>query len=473
MGYHDKLEIDQIHCSNAVAGLRTLPDGCIPLTVTSPPYDGLRDYEGHKLGHEMFEQVARELWRVTMPGGVVAWVVADEIKGGHSGTSFRQALHFQEIGFRLHDILIMTRTGGRWSGVNHYGKVEYAFVLSKGRPRFVDLIRDKPNKHAGVLRQYRARRADGRPRKAPRFKPVATMGLKGPVWEYPAGYGGTTRDRYAYGHPALMPEAMARDLIISWSRPGDLVLDPFLGGGTTAKMALLNHRRHLGFEVHRPYFQLAVRRLRDAHAEYRRRLDAWLSDVPMRLAPPTEPYEVVYADPPWPFRSWSRTTRGRNVQDYYRTMPLEEIEALPVGRIAARDSVLLMWTTGPFLDRAVGVIEAWGFRYKTIAFTWVKTTRSGTGRLHIGNGYHTRSNSELCLLATRGKGLPRQSKAVHQVVISPVGRHSEKPAEVRQRIESLYGARRRIELFARSGNDGWDALGDALDGRDIREALSA
>lgn len=211
-----------------------------------------------------------------MPGGVIAWVVADEIDGGYSGTSFRQALYFQGIGFRLHEILIMTRSGGRYAGGNRYGKVEFGLILSKGRPRSVHLIRDKPNKHAGLLRQFRARRHDGRHREPARAKPVAALGLRGPVWEYVAGYGGTTTDRYAHDHPALMPEAMARDLIVSWSRPGDLVLDPFLGSGTTAKMALLHHRRYLGFEVHRPYFQLAVRRIRDAHAEYRRQLDARL-----------------------------------------------------------------------------------------------------------------------------------------------------------------------------------------------------
>lgn len=268
--------IDRIACSESGVGLMALPDDSIPLTVTSPPYDGLRAFGGHEFGHETFERVARELWRVTMPGGVVAWVVADEIDGGYSGTSFRQALYFQEIGFRLHDLLILTRSGGRYAGGNRYGKVEFGLILSKGRPRSVHLIRDRPNKHAGLLRQFRARRHDGRHREPARAKPVAAMGIRGPVWEYVAGYGGTTTDRYAHDHPALMPEAMARDLILSWSRPGDLVLDPFLGSGTTAKMALLNHRHYLGFEVHRPYFRLAVRRMRDAHAEYRRRLDAWL-----------------------------------------------------------------------------------------------------------------------------------------------------------------------------------------------------
>ncbi len=277
MTKRDTNPIDEILCCECAEGLRGLPDACVPLTVTSPPYDGLRGYGGHHFGPEVFRRVARELWRVTVPGGVVAWVVADEIDGGYSGTSLRQALYFQRAGFRIHDILIMTRSGGRYAGGNRYGKVEFGFVFSKGRPRSVHLIRDKPNKHAGLLRQFRARMSDGRPRKPSRAKPVAAMGLKGPVWEYLAGYGGTTPDRYVLGvHPAPMPEDMARDLIVSWSRPGDLVLDPFLGSGTTSKMALLTHRRYLGFEVHEPYYRLAVRRMRDAHAEYRRRLDAWL-----------------------------------------------------------------------------------------------------------------------------------------------------------------------------------------------------
>lgn len=269
---------DRIFCVDALVGLRGLPDACVPLTVTSPPYDGLRAFGGHEFGPEVFERIARELWRVTLPGGVVAWVVADEIDGGYSGTSLRQALFFQAIGFRIHDILIMTRSGGRWAGSNRYGKVEFGFVFSKGRPRSVHLIRDRPNKHAGLLRQFRARMNDGRLRAPSRAKPVAAMGLRGPVWEYLAGYGGTTRDRYVLdAHPAVMPEAMARDLIVSWSRPGDLVLDPYLGSGTTSKMALLNHRHYLGFEAHRPYHRLALRRMRHAHAEYRSRLDSWLA----------------------------------------------------------------------------------------------------------------------------------------------------------------------------------------------------
>ena len=107
-------------------------------------------------------------------------------------------------------------------------------------------------------------------------KPISNLGVRSAVWPYPAGGRTTTRDRYAYDHPALMPEQMAEGHILSWSRPGDLIFDPMCGAATTCKMALLNHRDYLGFEVHEPYHRLAVRRMDDAHAEYRRRLDALL-----------------------------------------------------------------------------------------------------------------------------------------------------------------------------------------------------
>jgi DNA modification methylase len=268
--------INHLRCCDCVEGMRELPDDCIPVTVTSPPYDRLRDYGGHEFTEEVFRGIAHELWRVTSPGGVVAWVVADQINGGYSGTSFRQALYFMEIGFRLHDILIMTRMGNLYVGPR-YGKIEFGFVLSKGLPRSINLIRNKPNKHAGKRFRFFSRLRDGTPRVSRFAKPVAEMGLKGPIWEFSAGYLTTTPDRYVLSqHPAVMPDAMAEDLITSWSRPGDLVLDPMAGAATTCKMALLSHRRYLGFEIHEPFFQLAQRRMRDAHAKYRDELDHWL-----------------------------------------------------------------------------------------------------------------------------------------------------------------------------------------------------
>jgi DNA modification methylase len=272
----DLSRIDQIRCCDGVDGKRTLPDACIPLTVTSPPYDGLREFGGHAFTDEVFRGIAQELWRVTCPGGVVAWVVADQINGGYSGTSFRQALSFMEIGFRLYDILIMTRSGDRYVGPR-YGKIEFGFVFSKGTPRSVNLIRDKPNKHAGKMRRFRSRRQDGTLRIADVAKPIAEMGLKGPIWEYSAGYTTTTPDSYVHDlHPAVMPDKMAEDLINSWSRPGDLVFDPMTGAGTTCRMAMLNDRHYLGFEIHEPYVELARRRVASAREQHRKRVDAWL-----------------------------------------------------------------------------------------------------------------------------------------------------------------------------------------------------
>ena len=256
--------MNRIHLADCVDGMRTLPDGCIPLTVTSPPYDNLREYGGHTFD---FEAVARELWRVTAPGGVVVWVVQEQVTAGaESGTSSEQRLGFRAAGFRLHSTLVMVRNTfpyppyprpTRYPLVTHF-----AFVLSKGEPRTVNLLRDRPNKTAGNWTAGR---------RTPKY------GIRGNVWVYEVGSGKSTKDKYAFGHPAIMPEAMATDHILSWSRPGDLVLDPFAGAGTTPKMAFLNHRRYLGYEAHGPYIEIARRRLDDARAEYRRRLDEWLT----------------------------------------------------------------------------------------------------------------------------------------------------------------------------------------------------
>ena len=198
--------------------------------------------------------------------------------------------------------------------------------------------------------------------------------------------------------------------------------------------------------------------------------------VPVEEAPVLAMVETPLADEssafssPWPYEPWSKHPKGRSVEKHYRTLSMQDIKSLPVGQLAAKDSVLFLWTTGPFLREAQAVIEAWGFEHKTLGFNWVKT-REGTGGLHMGTGYHTRANAELCLLATKGRGLPRVRRDVRQVVVSPVGRHSEKPQEVHHRIEELYGPQRRIELFARRQVPGWDAVGDEIDGQDIRKVL--
>ncbi len=167
---------------------------------------------------------------------------------------------------------------------------------------------------------------------------------------------------------------------------------------------------------------------------------------------------MIYADPPWRYRDGRRGHGG--AEDHYRTCPLEDIKRIPVP--AASDSALFLWTTMPMLPHALEVIRAWGFRYKTVAFCWVKQNRSGRG-LFMGLGGWTRANAELCILATRGR--PRRlSRRVHSVVVSPLQRHSQKPDEVRRRIVELMGDVPRLELFARDRAEGWDAWGNEVDG---------
>lgn len=272
--------MDRIIRHDCVEGMGWLPDDCIDMTLTSPPYGDIRRYGDHTFGFDKFRAVAEGLFRVTKPGGVVVWIVREQAPRGkgETGDSSRQRLYFQQVGFRLHHTMVMDRKGCRWPGRNRYGQpLEFAFILSKGKPKSVSLIRDRENRHAGKVNTFHRRSKDGGIEPAGKPQVVSIVGVRGPVWSYAVGRNLSTKDHYALeGHPALMPERMAEDHILSWSRSGDLVLDPFCGAATTCKMALLNHRHFLGFEVHDPYYRLALRRMKDAQVEYRSRLDAWL-----------------------------------------------------------------------------------------------------------------------------------------------------------------------------------------------------
>ena len=255
---------------DCLEGMKLLPDECIDLTVTSPPYDNLRDYNNEVTWNfEKFQEIAKELFRVTKPGGVVVWVVGDAtINGSETGTSFRQALYFKEIGFNLHDTMIYQKDACPFPETNrYYPMFEYMFVFSKGKPKTVNLIADKPNKRYGEkVASSTQRQPDGKTVKvsANKTDPTRTVkkyGVRGNVWQYSPGYNKSTKDKYAYKHPAIFPEQLAEDHIISWSNPGDIVLDPFLGSGTTAKMALLNNRNFIGFEISEEYCEIAEQRI--------------------------------------------------------------------------------------------------------------------------------------------------------------------------------------------------------------------
>lgn len=258
--------------------MRSLPDDCIDLTVTSPPYDDLRPYPS--LPMPTFRHVADELLRITKPGGTVVWVVQDQIKdGSHTCTSAEQRLYFRDIGFRQHDRLIMVKAATRATQVkNRYGlPLEEAFVMAKGEPEAVTPLKDRRNKYPGKRTTHCQRLPDASLSDRLEHWVVGKVGKRRNIWRYATGrYVASEPWVRRAAHGALMPEKMAEDLILSYSKPDALVFDPFCGLATTCKMALLNHRRYLGMEVSAEYHRLAVKRMTQAHSRYLTELDALL-----------------------------------------------------------------------------------------------------------------------------------------------------------------------------------------------------
>ena len=248
------MNLDYIECNDCVAGMRSLPDECIDLTVTSPPYDNLRNYNGFSWD---FEAVAKELYRITKTGGVVVWVVGDAtINGSETGTSFKQALFFKECGFNLHDTMIWVKDGGGAIGSNkcYTQNFEYMFVFSKGTPKTINLIYDKPNLSFGVDRSGVGRRKIDGTKKIEKRKPTKEFSRRNNWWYIAVAQNKTN-------HPAVFPEQLANDHIISWSNPDEIVLDPFMGSGTTAVAAIKTNRHFIGFELSEEYCEIAEKRM--------------------------------------------------------------------------------------------------------------------------------------------------------------------------------------------------------------------
>lgn len=227
-----------------------MPDGFVDLVVTSPPYDGLRTYNGYSFD---FESVAKELYRVTKVGGVVVWIVGDEtVKGSETGSSFKQALYFKEIGYNLHDTMIYKKANAmpNANSKRYRQCFEYMFILSKGEPKSFNPIMNnvkrfdvgKQRQKNGSIEKYEKRYSENKERKIDN------------IFEY--GVGGIKIE-----HPAIFPEQLANDHIISWSNENDLVYDPFMGSGTTAKMATLNKRNYIGSEISKEYCDIAEKRI--------------------------------------------------------------------------------------------------------------------------------------------------------------------------------------------------------------------
>lgn len=172
-------------------------------------------------------------------------------------------------------------------------------------------------------------------------------------------------------------------------------------------------------------------------------------------------YHIIYADPAWTFKVYSNKGKGRSAENHYTISSLEDMKKLEVENISANNCMLFMWATYPNLRQAFELIDAWGFEYKTVAFTWVKKNKVADS-FFMGLGYWTRANPEICLLATKGKP-KRISKSVRNLVVSKIDSHSKKPDEVRNRIKKLCGDISRIELFARQKTEGWDVWGNEVE----------
>jgi site-specific DNA-methyltransferase (adenine-specific) len=265
-----KIEPNNIYLGDCLDLMKYIKDEYIDLTVTSPPYDNLRSYNNSlKWGEHIWKPIIKELYRITKQGGVVVWIVGDAtIKGSETGTSFRQALYFKGCGFNLHDTMIYAKNNvyAHDPRNKRYKQCfEYMFVLSKGKPNTYNEIKDRPNKHVGkTLSGTKGRTKEGIKRN---LKPIVLGEYQARfnIWEYTTG-GSVASDKIAYKHPAIFPEQLAQDHIISWSNENDTVLDCFMGSGTTGKVCKLLNRKFIGIEISKEYFEIAKKRIESVTA---------------------------------------------------------------------------------------------------------------------------------------------------------------------------------------------------------------
>jgi len=267
------IQLNKIYNEDCLITLKNIPDNTIDLTVTSPPYDDLRTYNNHISGKKTefngysfdFESIAKELYRTTKDGGVVVWVVGDGTeKGSETGTSFRQALYFKEIGFNIHDTMIyMKNNFSNPSSTRYHQIFEYMFVLSKGKPKTFNPIKDRKNIYGGQVGSWgknTSRQADGTMVERKK-KIIEEYGQRYNAWTFKTSKNGQ-EDEIAYQHPAIFPIQLVKDHIISWSNPEDLIFDPFMGSGTTAKAAVQTERDYLGSEISEEYYKICIERLK-------------------------------------------------------------------------------------------------------------------------------------------------------------------------------------------------------------------
>lgn len=262
----------RLFCGDSREVMNSLVDSgvMVNLTVASPPYDDLRTYKNScDWNYELFKEIADGLYSITRNGGVVVWVVADSMnKGSETGTSFKQALYFMELGFRLHDTMIYEKhnpTPNTGNGMRYQQCFEFMFVFAKGKPAVHNILKEPRRNACNDKRTQRVKKTnrnkDGE-FGSEKLYLVNELVPRRNIWTYKVGLYNTTKDKDAFKHPAIFPEQLANDHILSWSNPGDIVFDPFMGSGTTGKMAIINGRQFIGVEKVPKYYFLALNRIR-------------------------------------------------------------------------------------------------------------------------------------------------------------------------------------------------------------------
>ena len=238
--------------------MKDIPDKSVDLVVTSPPYDNLRGYNSEF----DFDKLSFNLFRIIRIGGVLVWVVGDAVKNNsETGTSFKQALGFKEKGFNLHDTMIYQKNSYPYPMSNRYYQVfEYMFVLSKGIPKTANMLKQptvwrQKEKHSSTTRNK-----DGTTTNL-KYETGKKERTRDNIWKYNCGYMRSTKDKIAYKHPAIFPDQLAKDHILSWSNEGGMVLDPFMGSGTTGVACKELNRNFIGIEISPEYFEIAKKRI--------------------------------------------------------------------------------------------------------------------------------------------------------------------------------------------------------------------
>lgn len=259
------IELNKFYIGESVQWMKeNLPDNFIDLTITSPPYDDLRKYKGFKFD---YKSMLEELYRVTKDGGVVVWVVGDKTdKGSETGTSFKQALCAKEIGFNIHDTMIYEKENPQpqVKSKRYTNCFEYMFVFSKGKPNTCNYLTEECKDAGRILNNTNRLPSGETVNFVSNGKPVNKTKLKKNIWRYDAGYNRTTKDKVAFNHPAIFPDSLAQDHILSWSNEGDIIFDPMCGAGTTCKMAYLNNRNFIGIDMSEEYInEICIPRLKE------------------------------------------------------------------------------------------------------------------------------------------------------------------------------------------------------------------